>query len=150
MSPSRRSVPWLGCLLVLGMHALAPPVDASGTQRVSTLEKNALALESELIAPCCFTQTVANHWSPQAEAIKREIRASLAQGWSEDRIVDAYVEKYGERILAAPRASGFGMMAYLVPPLFVGLGAVVMGLWIRAHRADPSQRAVSRELRQNP
>lgn len=80
-------------------------------------ETTAKRLEGKLIAPCCFSQTVADHYSDVAAQIKRQIRQLLAQGQTEDQILDAYVQVYGERILAEPRARGFNLLAYLTPPL---------------------------------
>jgi cytochrome c-type biogenesis protein CcmH/NrfF len=77
-------------------------------------------LERKLIAPCCFSQTVANHYSDVAAHMKQQIRQLLAQGHTEEQILDAYVRVYGERILAEPRTSGFNLLAYLTPPTECG------------------------------
>jgi cytochrome c-type biogenesis protein CcmH/NrfF len=72
-------------------------------------------LEGKLIAPCCFSQTVADHYSDAAAHIKQQIRQFLAQGHTEEQILDSYVRVYGERILSEPRARGFNLLAYLAP-----------------------------------
>jgi cytochrome c-type biogenesis protein CcmH len=110
-------------------------------------EARARAIDDQLIAPCCFSQTIANHNSPIAESIKAEVRQKLAAGFSEREIIDFYVGKYGERILAAPRARGFNLLAYVMPVVAFGIGlagvVVVLRRWrrplpVRPPRVEPS------------
>jgi cytochrome c-type biogenesis protein CcmH/NrfF len=97
------------------------------------LEATAKRLEDKLIAPCCFAQTVANHYSDVAARIKGQIRQMLAQGKTEQQILNSYVRVYGERILAEPVAQGFNWPAYLLPSLAViaGIGGIILllGRW---------------------
>ncbi len=46
----------------------------------------------------------------------------LETGKTRQEIVDLYVAKYGERILAKPRAQWFKLTAYVLPWLFLILG----------------------------
>lgn len=103
-------------------------------------EARARAVDDQLIAPCCFSQTVANHNSPIAESIKAEVRQMLAAGSTEQEIIDFYVGKYGERILAAPRASGFNLLAYVMPALALGAGLVGVVIVLRRWRRPPSSQ----------
>ena len=71
----------------------------------------------QVIAPCCFRNTVAEHDSPASHKVRTEIREMVDSGAGDQEVLDALARRYGERILAAPRASGFGVLAYLVPPI---------------------------------
>ncbi len=97
-------------------------------------ETETRSIENQLIAPCCFRQTVAEHQSPAAESIKAEVRQMLAAGATEQQVLDSFVHKYGEKILAAPRAHGFNLLAYLVPVLGLGSGLIVLVLQLRRWR----------------
>ncbi len=110
---------------------LAATPDASDAPEV---ERAARSLESRLIAPCCFSQVLGQHHSPQASEMKREIRARLRAGWSEERILEDYTERLGERVLAAPRLAGFNWLVYLAPPLFVIAGTFATAGWLLRHR----------------
>jgi len=112
----------LGCCVTL---LSVSPASADGP------EASAKRVEAQLIAPCCFMQTLANHSSPKADRMKREIRELLRQGWSEDQVVQYYLDTYGERILAVPLARGFNLLAYLTPLVFVLAGGLVCILWLR-------------------
>ena len=103
-------------------------------------------LEGKLIAPCCFSQTVADHYSGAAAHMKQQIRQFLVQGQTEEQILNAYVQVYGERILAAPRASGFNLVAYLAPPIVLFVGIVGMFLWLTQwRRPDQKQPALQQQ-----
>jgi cytochrome c-type biogenesis protein CcmH len=118
----------LGALLIF---AAAPGLASDeGVALSPEQEARARAIDDQLIAPCCFSQTVANHNSAIAEQIKAEVRQMLAAGSTEREIMDFYVGKYGERILASPRASGFNLLAYVMPgiALVTGLAGVVIVL----------------------
>jgi len=121
-------------LLPIRTHADAPPDRTHLTERAHRLEE-------KLIAPCCFMQTLANHSSPKADEMKREIRERLQQGWSEDQVLQSFLDRYGERILAEPLAKGFNIFAYVVPPMALVCAAVACVLWLRRRvvtRSEPS------------
>jgi cytochrome c-type biogenesis protein CcmH len=89
------------------------------------IAEKAREIEDNLIAPCCWSQPVSQHYSEVAEQIRKEVREMVAAGKSRDEILDYYVAKYGERILAAPPAKGFSSLAYILP-----WGALMVGAWL--------------------
>jgi cytochrome c-type biogenesis protein CcmH len=84
-------------------------------------------IEDSLIAPCCWSQPVSQHYSEVAEQIRNEVQAMVASGKSRDEILDYYVAKYGERILATPRPGGFNSLVYILP-----WAALIVGAWVLA------------------
>ena len=78
--------------------------DTTTTTLTSSQEALAQRVEGELIAPCCWVQPVAVHDSQAARDIKREVRELVAQGKTEQQILDTFIARYGEKILAAPPA----------------------------------------------
>jgi cytochrome c-type biogenesis protein CcmH len=56
---------------------------------------------------------------------RAQIRSQLESGWSEDQIINYFVEQYGERVLAEPRMSGFTTLVWLLPVI-----ALITGLFI--------------------
>lgn len=88
----------------------------------------------QVMAPCCFVNTVAEHDSPVSRRVRVEIVELLEGGASEQAVLDELVRRYGERILAAPRTNGFGLLAYLVPPLALLVASAVIARFVRATR----------------
>lgn len=96
-----------------------------------SLEDKAKDLEGKIIAPCCWSQPVSQHYSQAADEIRLEIRRMLAEGKTSQQILDYYVARYGERILASPRPQGFNLLAYVLPYLSLGLGMVGLALVLK-------------------
>ncbi len=57
-----------------------------------------------------------------------ELRAALAKGDSDQAILQGFVEKYGNTVLAAPTKSGFNLVAWIMPFVIflLSLGAVIL------------------------
>ena len=82
-------------------------------------------------------------------SMHRDVMSLVGGGYSAQEILDAFVGVYGERVLMAPRASGFNLLGWAAPFIALGGGAaLVVALlrnWRRAPGADQSaQRAVAR------
>ncbi len=59
----------------------------------------------------------------------------VAAGKSRDEILNYYVARYGERILATPRAKGFNVLAYVLPWAALLLGGSFLFILLRKLRA---------------
>jgi len=104
----------------------APPSQAARAPQA--IEQQAKTLETMIIAPCCWSQQVSVHSSPASDEIKTNIRKLLADGKTQQQILDAYVAEYGDRILAEPPARGFSGLLYVLPWIFIAgsIGLVVV------------------------
>ena len=102
-------------------------------------------IENNLIAPCCWTQPISEHPSEVSDLMRTEVRAMVAEGKSRDAILDYYVAKYGERILAAPRARGVNVLAYAAPFAALILGGCGLFLF-RSKRRVSAPAAVADPL----
>jgi cytochrome c-type biogenesis protein CcmH len=101
-------------------------------------------IEDSLIAPCCWSQPVSQHYSEVAEQIRNEVQAMVASGKTRDEILDYYVAKYGERILATPRARGFNSLVYILPWAALIAGAWFLVMLVKKLRAaSPADEPIS-------
>ena len=92
------------------------------------LGSTAMALEwqdiaGDLMSPACPGRTLLNCTSGQAEQWRELIRQKLAQGETEQQIMQYFVAMRGEEILAAPPKHGFALAAWLFPLLVIINGA---------------------------
>lgn len=62
---------------------------------------------------------------------RADIHDKLALGWSDDDIKNYFVQQYGDRVLARPPARGLNLVVYIVPPLALLLGAVLLYRYLR-------------------
>jgi cytochrome c-type biogenesis protein CcmH/NrfF len=75
---------------------------------------------------------------PDSDGMRNELAAQVARGDSDSLVQQAFVQKYGPTVLAAPTTTGFNRTAWIVPfaALFFGFGLVV--LVVRGWRNNPS------------
>jgi len=111
----------MGASLIAVMLYAAISAAAENRQQAEMVRE----IEDNLIAPCCWSQPVSQHYSEASEKIRKEVREMVAAGKSRDEILDYFVAQYGERILAAPRARGFNALAYVLP-----WAALIVGAWL--------------------
>jgi cytochrome c-type biogenesis protein CcmH len=87
----------------------------------------------------CRTTDFTCEYSP---ALHREVLALGEQGKSDQQIVDAFVAKYGEKILMAPKPQGFNLAGYLVPGLVIALIGALLA-WVIVRRVKRSEPALA-------
>lgn len=74
-----------------------------------------------------------------AAGLATEINSEIEEGRTKDEILQVFVSKYGETILAAPTKSGFNLTAWILPfaaLLAAGVGVVALLFgWVAASPA---------------
>ncbi len=126
--PWRNTRPW--ALLTLGIAAIV--ILACGSERQISLEQEAQALDTSLICPVCPGETIDQAQAELARQMRVVVRGKLADGWSREQILQFFVDRYGEGVLAAPPKQGFNFVAWIVPFATVTAGAVLLFFVIRA------------------
>ncbi len=93
-------------------------------------------LEHAVLAPCCYTESVAIHQSEIALKMRLEIAKWVAAGKPEQEILDTYAGLYGSKVLVDPRTMPRGWTPFF-PWLVVILGVLLVGWLLRRWRAVP-------------
>ena len=80
-----------------------------------------------------------------SDRMRGELMAGLQRGDSDDLVLQAFVQKYGPTVLAAPTTTGFNRVAWIMPfaTLAVGLGLVVFVVRTWRHRIIPATAGVA-------
>ena len=133
----RRNHLLLTATLLILFASLAIPGGVASAQEGPDLEEQAKALDKALICPVCPGETLNQSQATLAKQMSAIIRERLADGESPQEILDYFVSVYGESVLAEPPKEGFSLTVWLVPPVAVAGGAVVVGLVIRNLRRRP-------------
>jgi cytochrome c-type biogenesis protein CcmH len=85
---------------------------------------------ARLICDCgCSNLTIKECTCGKADQVRAEVSARLAAGQTPEQIVAAYVNEYGEQILAAPAPQGFNLVGWLLP-FFAVAGTGALLLWV--------------------
>jgi cytochrome c-type biogenesis protein CcmH len=66
-----------------------------------------------------------------AKAELREIDEHLAKGESEQQIIDAFVREYGTIVYVEPPKHGFGLVAWLMPIIYIVVGLTLVVLVVK-------------------
>ncbi len=131
----------LVCALIgIPARALAAPAEPTDDGSFVQGEKT---LESRLMAPCCWNQTLDVHESEVTRALRAEIRRRLRAGESAERIEADLVERYGPRIRAVPAGASLTGIAVWVSAGVVlsGLGAALLVVrWARRGKKDDAPK----------
>ena len=98
------------------------------------LEEVAIGLDKRLICPVCPGETINQSQATLAKQMRVIVRERLLQGQSEQEIIDYFVSVYGNSVLAEPPRQGFGLTAWIVPPVALAVGAALLALVFRAMR----------------
>jgi cytochrome c-type biogenesis protein CcmH len=84
-----------------------------------------LDVESQVMCTSCHEPLEAVS-SPQALSEKAYIKSLIAQGDTEQQILNDLVTQYGVAVLAKPPASGFDLTIYILPPLALAAGVAFL------------------------
>lgn len=116
---------------------LHDPSAVGRPRRPTDPEENAAeiqAIELRLACNCgctldvftCRTTDFSCTYSPR---LHREVLALRSQGKTAQEVLDAFVAKYGEKALMAPKPKGFNLAGYLVPGVAIAsVGAALVML----------------------
>jgi cytochrome c-type biogenesis protein CcmH len=88
----------------------------------------------------CRTTDFSCTYSPK---LHREVLALRSQGMSAQQVIDAFVERYGEKALMAPKPKGFNLAGYLVPGAAIATAGAALVLLINRRRAGLAAQAAS-------
>lgn len=111
------------------------------------------AIARKLYCPVCPNTPLDVCETKACQDWRAQIKDQLADGWSEEQIIDYFVVQYGERVLAEPERSGFTAFVWLLPVIASVLGLIVVAQALRSWKTGrlaqaqpvPSQPEVSPE-----
>lgn len=93
-----------------------------------------------LTCQCGCGLTVANCNMPTcgfSVPLRREIDGMIAKGMNRAQIIAFYRHQYGEKVLSAPTAEGFNLLAWTMPFIALALGGGLMVLVVGRWRSNP-------------
>jgi len=124
-------------LTVLVLVALAGL--PAGAQKPAAVSEEAVhEIAAQLRCVVCQSLSVADSPSEMASQMRGIIRERLAAGERPAEVIQYFVDRYGERILLAPRRHGFNLLVWLFPLVAVAVGlalvAIIVRRWTRRRR----------------
>ena len=114
----------------------AVPLGAQSTPQLpAAAVSEANALFHRVMSPYCPGLLLSDCPSPNAGALRLEIKERIAKGERAADIERELYRTFGNDLRTMPEASGFGMSAWLIPPVTLAAVTLLL-LWavVRAHR----------------
>ncbi len=76
----------------------------------------------------------------KADEIKAEIKQKIAQGMTEQQIINSFVAEYGQTVLSAPPKSGFNLSVWMIPFLAFVVGGIVLFAFLKNQQRPPEDQ----------
>jgi len=100
-------------------------------------------LGHQLMCICSCNQVLleCNHVGcPDSDSMRNELQAAVTRGDSDSLVEQAFVQKYGPTVLAAPTGTGFDRTAWIMPfaALIFGFGLVIYVVRLWKNRPAPA------------
>jgi cytochrome c-type biogenesis protein CcmH len=125
-------------MVILIAFVLALPAAAQDAGAGVT-EDEVHAVAEKLYCPVCENIPLDDCMTPACMQWKDEIRVQLAEGRSEDDIVQTFVSRFGERVVGTPQDPTLRALSLVTPWVLAALALVVavLTLWRWQGRQTP-------------
>ncbi len=74
----------------------------------------------------------------ESEKMRNELLAALDRGDNDDLILQGFVQEYGPTVIAAPTATGFNRVAWIMPFVALALGIAFVVYVVRSWKNRPA------------
>ena len=141
MKPKRLSI--IGLVIIIYLLLVSPVRAASAT---------AGDISKELICQCDCTSVLSN--CPHTECtVKSTMTTYIGQeidnGQSKEQIIQSFVARYGEQVLASPPKRGFSLTAWILPIVAMLAGGTIIYVslkhWVKRGRQTKLVNVLSAE-----
>lgn len=73
-----------------------------------------------------------------SDKMRNQLMASIEKGNNDDLVLQGFVQEYGPTVVAAPTATGFNRIAWIMPFLALGLGITFLIYVVRSWKNRPA------------
>ena len=107
------------------------PAAIAQQSKDDVLEKTARELYERIMCPICSGQTIAHSNSESSRQMRDLVLKKLRQGETKEAVLQYFVSRYGERILAEPNKKGLNLVLWFLPFILVVFAAILIYSLIR-------------------
>ena len=118
-------------ILLLLTLVVILPMPAVSAQESTPSDDDVNRIAGELYCPVCENVPLDECPTEACQQWRDLIRQRLAEGWTDREIKDYFVQQYGDRVLGEPPRRGLNWTLYILPPLVILLGLVLLVLKLR-------------------
>lgn len=118
--------------LLLAMPFAALAVQPDEVLDNPALEARARQISQKLRCPVCQGENIDESNASISRDLRLYVRERLVAGDSNDEVIDAVVDRFGEFVLFEPRARGGNLLLWLAGPLMALIALLVAWRFMRA------------------
>lgn len=109
---------------IVSLSLVAIVISLTGDPGTPTDRVHALA--TRLKCPVCESESIADSPAQIARDSYDLIAEKVADGWTDQEVLDFFVDAYGDVILLDPETNGFGHLLWIAPVAALAIGVVVI------------------------
>lgn len=113
-------------LLLTLLFAFFVALNFASAQDVTPTDDEVNAIARHLYCPVCESTPLDVCPTDACKEWREQIRTMLAEGKTEDEIYAYFELHYGARVLAEPPRQGFFWLIYVIPPVVILAGAIIL------------------------
>mgnify|MGYP001048189288 CR=1 FL=1 len=117
---------WAALLALVAAFVLTSLALAQGSGPGTVTDDQVNAVARQLYCPVCENVPLDVCPTKACAQWRDLIREKMELGWSEKEIKEFFAEQYGAQVLAVPPREGFNWLIYVLPPLVVIIGIVIV------------------------
>lgn len=121
-----RQLLFLSLLIVIASFIAYSNAKAQETTPGYPNDNDVNRVAKQLYCPVCPNTPLDVCETKACQDWRAQIRDQLAQGWTDQQVIDYFVAQYGERVLAEPQRKGFTSLVWFLPLIMVLLGMGVV------------------------
>ena len=144
-TPAMTRAVWVSVVSVLLITACT-----SVQSDTPALELRSQGLNKTIMCPICPGESIDQSQATISLQMRDIVREKLADGWTDDQIRGFFVDRYGPSVLMEPPTEGFGLLAWIVPPVVVVVAIAAFLLAIRRMRGNGQRRQFERRDNAEP
>jgi len=121
----------ISLLFVLYAHAVDVPMEFEDAQQQQRYQ----GLLDELRCLVCQNQTLADSHAPLAQDLRNEVYKMVAEGESNEAIIDFLVERYGDFVLFRPPVKGATILLWYGPFILLFIAILAVYMFVKSLRS---------------
>ncbi|WP_285275469.1 cytochrome c-type biogenesis protein [Halopseudomonas bauzanensis] len=139
---------WLGFLLALSLAPLSLAAIDTYEFETEAQRQQFYQVSSELRCPKCQNQNIADSDAPIAMDLRREVYRMVAEGKSDQQILDFMVSRYGDFVRYKPALTPATMVLWFAPAVLL-LGGFIFLLVLLRRRQHALRDTAAQHLSQD-
>ncbi|MDF1519090.1 MAG: cytochrome c-type biogenesis protein CcmH [Brevefilum sp.] len=112
------------------------PVEAVRGQTDIPTDDDVNRIAKQLYCPVCENVPLDECTTEACQQWRNLIRQQLSDGWTEDEILAYFVAQFGDKVLGEPPRRGLNWVLYLIPPLVILTGIILLINRLRRPKVD--------------